>query len=135
MSSMNFIRVSAACPVTKVADVDFNVANIKLCIDKAVAEKAKLVVFPELSVTSYTCADLFLQKQLLDKSEEGIRDLAAYSKNKDVLIAVGAPLRGSTIVFSIVPTSFLTVRYSGLFRKASFRIMKSFMNAAGLHRD
>lgn len=119
MSSMNFIRVAAACPVTKVADVDFNVANIKLCIDKAIGEEAKLVVFPELSVTSYTCADLFLQKRLLDKSEEGLKELVAYSKNKDILIAIGAPLRQHDCIFNcayilfngqiigIVPKSFI----------------------------
>jgi len=41
-----FIRVAAACPVTKVSDIGFNLANIKQCIDEAVETDSKLVVFP-----------------------------------------------------------------------------------------
>lgn len=100
MESLNFIRVAAACPVTRVADVHANVDNIKVCIDKAVHEHAKLVVFPELCVTSYTCADLFLQKKLLDEAELGVRELCAYSAGKDILIAVGAPLYAQTVVYN-----------------------------------
>ncbi|WP_446898575.1 NAD(+) synthase [Clostridium sp. LBM24168] len=92
MSSMGLIRVSAACPVTNVGDVDFNLKNIECCIDKAVSENAKLVVFPELCVTSYTCADLFLQKILIDKSKSALEDICTYSVKKDILIVVGAPL-------------------------------------------
>ncbi|MCH3965939.1 MAG: NAD(+) synthase [Clostridium sp.] len=92
MSSMGLIRVSSACPVTNVGDVDFNLKNIKFCIDKAVSKNAKLVVFPELCVTSYTCADLFLQKILIDKSRGALKNICSYSMNKDILIAVGAPL-------------------------------------------
>lgn len=100
MSSMGFIRVSAACPVTNVADVDFNLKNIKICIDRAVSEYAKIVVFPELCVTSYTCADLFLQRVLLDKSEKALEDICKYSLNKDILIAVGAPLEYSYSIYN-----------------------------------
>lgn len=92
MSSMDFIRIAAACPLTNVADIEFNLNNIKICIDKALAEKSKLVVFPELSMTSYTCADLFEQQLLLEKSIEALKKLCDYSKDKDILIAVGAPL-------------------------------------------
>lgn len=92
MSSKDFIRVSAACPITNVADIQFNLKNIKYCIDKAFQEGSKLVVFPELCITSYTCADLFEQQLLLEKSIEAIDDLCNYSKGKDILIAVGAPL-------------------------------------------
>lgn len=89
---MNFIRTAAACPVTKVADVEFNVKNIKECIDLALNENSKLIVFPELSITSYSCGDLFSQKELLDKSDKAIQDLCNYSREKDIMISVGAPL-------------------------------------------
>lgn len=92
MSNNGFIRVAAACPVTNVADIEFNVKNIKECIDNSMEQGAKFVVFPELCVTSYTCADLFTQKILLDKSLEAVEELCNYSKNKDLLIAIGAPL-------------------------------------------
>lgn len=119
MADLNFIRVAAACPVTRVADVAFNIANIKSCIDTATEEQTKLIVFPELCITSYTCGDLFLQKKLLDAAEKGVDELRIYSKNKDVLIAVGAPLNLHTSIYNcafviydgsilgIVPKSFI----------------------------
>lgn len=100
MSSNHFIRVAAACPVTQVADIDYNVNHIKACIDRAIQEKVKLIVFPELCITSYTCADLFLQELLLDHAERGLQELCAYSMNKDVLITVGAPLNLHTAVYN-----------------------------------
>lgn len=89
---MDFIRVSAACPITKVADVDFNVEKIKECIDTSLEDNSKLIVFPELCITSYTCGDLFLQQQLLEKSEKGVKEICDFSLNKDILISIGAPL-------------------------------------------
>ncbi|WP_353947776.1 NAD(+) synthase [Sporolactobacillus sp. Y61] len=100
MTSMNFIRVASACPVTRVADVAANVENIKTCISMALEKEAKLVVLPELCLTSYTCADLFLQETLLDQAEQGIKDLCAFSKNKDIVIAAGAPLNVHTSVYN-----------------------------------
>ncbi|MCR3759792.1 NAD(+) synthase [Clostridium felsineum] len=88
----SFIKISSACPKTNVADVDFNVKNIKLCIDKALNENSKVVVFPELSITSYTCADLFSQSTLLNNSLNGIKDLCDFLKDKDIVVVVGAPL-------------------------------------------
>ncbi|MET1249667.1 NAD(+) synthase [Sporolactobacillus sp. STCC-11] len=139
MESMNFIRVAAACPVTRVADVHTNVANIKVCIDKAVHEHAKLVVFPELCVTSYTCADLFLQKQLLDEVEQGVRELCAYCTGKDILIAVGAPLYAQTVVYNcayilfdgnllgIVPKSYIP-NYEEFYERRWFTSGKGITN-------
>ncbi|URZ05861.1 NAD(+) synthase [Clostridium felsineum] len=88
----SFVKISSACPKTNVADVDFNVKNIKLCIDKALNENSKVVVFPELSITSYTCADLFSQSTLLNNSLNGIKDLCDFLKDKDIVVVVGAPL-------------------------------------------
>ncbi|RYM06302.1 NAD(+) synthase [Sporolactobacillus sp. THM7-7] len=100
MSSMNFIRVASACPVTQIADIDFNLKSIKGCIDEAAGKKAKLIVFPELSLTSYTCADLFLQQLLLDETNRGLEALCAYSVDKDMLIAAGAPLNLRTRIYN-----------------------------------
>ncbi len=58
-NSQYYIRVSTACPVTNVADIDFNIENIKKCIDICIEKKSKLIVFPELCITSYTCGELF----------------------------------------------------------------------------
>lgn len=97
---MSFVKVGAACPLTNVADVDFNVAEIKKCIDNAVDEDVKVLVFPELSITSYTCSDLFYQQRLLKKAEVGIKSLCTYSENKDILLIVGAPLENNDILYN-----------------------------------
>jgi len=128
---MNFIKVAAACPVTNVADVNFNLNNIKTCIDLSIKENSKLVVFPELSITSYTCGDLFNQQQLLNKSEAALKELCEFSKEKDILIAVGAPLffnyclyncayiifKG--IILGVVPKSYIP-NYSEFYEKRWF---------------
>lgn len=88
---MNFIKVASACPITNVADIDFNLRNIKDCISKSLEENSKLVVFPELCITSYTCSDLFLQQNLYIKSLKAIEELCDFSRDKDILIAVGSP--------------------------------------------
>jgi NAD+ synthase (glutamine-hydrolysing) len=130
---MNFIRVAAACPVTSVADVDFNLNNIMLCVDEALNKNAKLVVFPELSITSYTCGDLFLNDQLYSKALEGLKTLCDFSSSKDILIAVGAPLayknslyncayiifKGS--VLGIVPKSYIP-NYTEFYEKRWFSL-------------
>ncbi|WP_010631232.1 NAD(+) synthase [Sporolactobacillus vineae] len=100
VKGLNFIRVASACPLTRVADVAFNLKEIKSCIDQAVSVHAALVVFPELSVTSYTCGDLFLQQRLLNQSEDAVAALRDYSLGKDILIAVGAPLNMNTAVYN-----------------------------------
>ncbi len=87
---MNLIRVSSASPKTNVSDIEFNILNIKKCIEKALKENSKIIVFPELSITSYTCFDLFLNENLLNKSYDGLNDLLGFSKNKDILIIVGS---------------------------------------------
>ncbi|MFU0825332.1 NAD(+) synthase [Clostridium sp.] len=89
---MNFIRVAAACPMVNVADIEFNAKNIKECINTALKENSKLIVLPELAITSYTCGDLFLQQHLIDEAINGVQDICNFSLSKDILIALGAPL-------------------------------------------
>ena len=128
---MDFIKVASACPVTRVSDVDYNVLNILKCIDDAESNGSKFIVFPELSVTSYTCSDLFLQEHLLKKAVDGIEKIANATKEKDILIAVGAPLiKGSALyncavilfcgkVLGVVPKSFIP-NYSEFYEKRWF---------------
>lgn len=128
---MEFLKVASACPITNVADVNFNVENIKNCIEEAIEKNCKLVVFPELSITSYTCGDLFYQRQLLDKSEEALKDLCEFSRHKDILIAVGAPIEHKNLLYNsaviilngeilgIVPKSYLP-NYSEFYEKRWF---------------
>ncbi|MPQ33172.1 NAD(+) synthase [Clostridium estertheticum] len=127
----SFIKVSAACPIVNVADIEFNLTNIQKCINQAYAERSKFIVFPELCITAYTCSDLFLQQRLLEKSEDAIKSLCEFSENKDILIAVGSPLyfndclyNCAYIIFNgkllgIVPKSYIP-NYSEFYEKRWF---------------
>ena len=87
-----FIKVCSCTPKIKVADVDYNVSEIIKHMSDAEDNGAKVIVFPELCVTGYTCQDLFLQGRLLDKALEGLDRIIDASNGLDALIFVGVPL-------------------------------------------
>ena len=87
-----FIKVAAATPDIRVADVDYNTEQICRMMDEAAGEGAKIIVFPELCITGYTCSDLFTQEVLLDHAREALRKIAAHTADNDALIFVGAPI-------------------------------------------
>lgn len=88
-----FIRVAAASPRVRVADCDYNSAEIKSMIDAAAKEGVQIVCFPELSITAYTCGDLFFQAALQQKAVECLSELVDFMKDKPSIIAlVGLPL-------------------------------------------
>lgn len=86
-----FVKVAAITPDMRVADVDYNTAEICKNIGEAVEAGAKVLVFPELAITGYTCGDLFFQEALLKSAEEGLQKIVEYTKGKDALIFVGLP--------------------------------------------
>ncbi|MDO5134902.1 MAG: NAD(+) synthase [Eubacteriales bacterium] len=88
-----FVKVAAATPHITVADCRANGEEILRLIREMEAESAKIMVFPELCITGYTCQDLFLQRQLLDSAMETLRMLADRTREVDALIFVGLPLR------------------------------------------
>ncbi len=88
-----YIRVASAVPSVNVADVDYNVNSILSSIDQAIRCEAQIIVFPELCVTAYTCADLFGNEQLLDSAEEALNTIKEYTKKSAIVVFVGAPLR------------------------------------------
>lgn len=87
-----FIKTAASSLKLKVADVSFNVSMIKETIDNALERGVRLLVTPELSITGYTCADLFFSRTLLVESERAVGELADYIKGKDIVLLVGAPV-------------------------------------------
>lgn len=87
-----FVKVAAATPDIRVADVAYNTEKICEAIEAAYESHAKIVVFPELCVTGYTCSDLFLQDVLLEATKKALFRIAEYTKGKDMLVFVGAPL-------------------------------------------
>ena len=86
-----FIKVAALTPKIRVADCDYNAAKICLMIDEAWKEGAKIMVFPELCITGYTCADLFWQEALLREAKHELYHIMLHSREKDALIFVGLP--------------------------------------------
>lgn len=88
-----FVRVTAVVPRVKVADVNANVAEICRLAEDAERQEVSIAVFPELSVTGYTCADLFGQQLLIGKAEEGIKQLKSFSRGKKLTMVVGVPVR------------------------------------------
>ena len=88
-----FIRVAAATPRVKVADVDANVEEICRMAEVAENEQVSILAFPELSVTGYSCGDLFAQELLVSRAEEGVKRLKTFSRGKSLTLVVGVPVR------------------------------------------
>lgn len=88
-----FIRVAAATPRVKVADVDANVEEICRMAEIAENEQVSILAFPELSVTGYSCGDLFAQELLVNMAEEGVKRLKTFSRGKSLTLVVGVPVR------------------------------------------
>lgn len=87
-----FIKVAAATPDIRVADVEYNTEKICEGISAAVSEQAKIVVFPELCITGYTCGDLFTQEVLLKAARTALYRIADFTADKDILVFVGVPI-------------------------------------------
>lgn len=92
MKNYGFIRVAAAVPTVRVADTTYNSEEICRLIAEAQKSEVSLVSFPELSVTGCTCGDLFKHQVLLEKAEDAVRNIAEFSKGKEIAIVVGAPV-------------------------------------------
>lgn len=85
------IKIALAVPLVRVADVDFNVLQIENLIQEATDAGARIVVFPELSITGATCGDLFLHHLLVEKAHEGLKKLVNSTKSLDIVAVVGLP--------------------------------------------
>ncbi|MGI6680188.1 MAG: NAD(+) synthase [Bdellovibrionota bacterium] len=92
MKKFGFIRVSGANTSLKVGDTDYNTDEIIKMVDKAVKQKVDILSFGELSITSYSCADLFLQETLINASKKSLINLKKYSTKKNITFIVGAPI-------------------------------------------
>ncbi|MBR1758521.1 MAG: NAD(+) synthase [Lachnospiraceae bacterium] len=87
-----FVKVSAVTPDLRVADTIYNTEQIITGMKACAAKKSKLAVFPELSITGYTCGDLFLQQPLLNGALEGLAKICEASAKMDLLTVVGLPV-------------------------------------------
>jgi NAD+ synthase (glutamine-hydrolysing) len=119
MNPFGFLRVAAATPLVRVADCAFNVEHILALMRKAEGEYINVLVFPELALTGYTCADLFQQPVLQRGAVEALEHLVKESGVFSGLAVVGLPLAVDDMVFNcaavlhrgrllgVVPKSFL----------------------------
>ncbi len=94
------LRVAAAVPQLSVGDVEFNTHAIIQEINRAAEAAVQVLVFPELALTGYTCADLLGNDLLLDKVEHAIEIICELTIPRQMMIAVGAPLRKGDMLFN-----------------------------------
>lgn len=86
-----FIKVCAATPDIRVADCEYNARQMADMMKKMYGEGVKVLVFPELAITGYTCQDLFLQDTLLQGARNALNMMIETSKGMDMLVFVGLP--------------------------------------------
>ena len=98
---LDFIRIACAVPEVKVGDVKKNASDICAFLEKADGENVDVVLFPELALTGYTCADLFFQDSLWKAVKKGIKEIADCSgKHPNLTAVVGLPVRIGTKLFN-----------------------------------
>ena len=97
---LGFLRVGAAVPVLRVADVDFNVRVIIETVRKARSEGVQVLTFPEMSITGYTLGDLVQQEALLVKAKKGLGDILEESVGSTTVVVVGMPLYVEQKIFN-----------------------------------
>ena len=125
------IKVAAAVPAVKVADIEYNVKEIERLIALAEGQGVEVLCFPELCMTGYSCQDLFKEQLLLTKAEEGLIDLMDFTRKLDVISVIGMPvlvgglllncavvLQGGTIL-GVVPKTYLP-NYNEFYEKRWF---------------
>lgn len=95
-----FITVAAAVPSVKVADTEYNVKQIEDFVAQAEGKGVEIIVFPELSITGYSCQDLFLQQLLIEQSEVAVMQLLDFTRKLDIICIVGAPVNISGSLYN-----------------------------------
>ena len=126
-----FATVAAAVPRVKVADTHYNILAIEEQIAIANSRGVELIVFPELSITGYSCQDLFHSQLLLEKAEEALMHLLDFSRKLDIISVVAMPVAVGDIllncavvvqqgvIIGIVPKTFLP-NYGEFYEKRWF---------------
>lgn len=130
---MNFgyIKVASAIPSVKVADCTYNVKEMEQMIVRAEGQNVEIIVFPELSVTGYSCQDLFRQRLLIEAAEQSVMMLLDFTRQLDIITIVGAPVTVGNLllncavvmqrgtILAIVPKTYLP-NYSEFYEKRWF---------------
>lgn len=96
-----FIKVAAATPSLKIADCDYNKEQIIKLINEGNDAGVKLLVFPELCITGYTCGELFLQELLLREAENTLSDILSQTEDIDMIFVLGLPLMVGNSLYNV----------------------------------
>lgn len=99
-TDFGFVRVAAAVPALRVADCRQNAQEVKRQIAEAIEEGVEVICFPELTLTGYTCADLFFTQQLQQNALSALEDVCAYTREKPIIVLIGAPLQVDNNLFN-----------------------------------
>ena len=146
LKKYGYVRVGAAVPKMKVADIKFNTEEIINQIKIAEENKIQIIAFPELCITGYTCQDLFHQDILLEKSEEAIQQIKSATENLNIIVLVGAPIRKDNQIFNtaiviqhgkilgVVPKTYIP-NYSEFYEKRWFASGKNVVEEITLNGE
>ncbi len=93
ITSLGYVRVATLAPVVSVGDVQHNSQRIRDAILAAHGKGAEIILLPEMSLTGYTCGDMFRDSTLLQAAEAALEELRLWSENLSCLFVVGAPLQ------------------------------------------
>ena len=122
-----FIKVAAVTPDIRVADCEYNAEQICKKMKEAAALGSKIIVFPELCITGYTCEDLFWQEVLLNGAKDALDQIRKESREIDALVFVGLPWEWKGKLYMADCWDWC--------RKRIFRIILSFMRCVILSRQ
>ena len=96
-----FVKTAAVCPKIRVADTEYNAQETIRLMKKAWEKGARIIVFPELGITGYTCSDLFRQDILLNGAKKALKEIVTASKGMDGLFFVGLPLEVNGKLYNV----------------------------------
>jgi len=131
LNEYGFVRVAVLSPELRIANIDYNLKEIERLIRLASEKNAQIILFPELSITGYSCGDLFFQNKLINDTLIALKDLCNLSKNIKASIIVGAPIFNAGKLYNaaifinngeikgIIPKSFLP-NYNEFYEKRWF---------------
>ena len=131
MKDFGFVKTAAVCPRVTVGAPDKNIDNMLPLIREAASSGAQIIALPELSITGYTCSDLFSQDRLIESAEAALGRLVAECADIGALVIVGLPVRVRGRLFNcaaafqngkiagVVPKSYLP-NYNEFYEKRHF---------------
>lgn len=127
-----YIRVASATPKIKVADPIYNREAIEELMKEAVSKQVKVLVFPELCLTAYTCSDLFLQSTLQIRAREQLALLVKASEGSDMLTFVGTPWEKNGQLYNVM-AAFQNGKLLGLIPKKYIPTYSEFYEGRHFH--